>query len=131
MDLTGKKLLILGGNAISEEIVQAAKTLGVYTIVTDWNSPDKSPAKLIADEYWNDSLMDYDTLVPKIREHHVDGIITGFTDSYLLPYQHLCELTGLPCYASKETFELTMDKARFKQACRDNGVEVIPQYHLV
>ena len=130
MDIRGKKLLILGSNAISCDIVKAAKELGLYTIVTDWSPIEKAPAKQIADEYWNDSLMDYDTLVPKIKEAGIDGIITGFTDSWLLPYQHLCELTGLPCYATKEVFELTMDKSRFKQLCRDNDIPVIPEYDL-
>ena len=45
-----KKLLILGGNTLSCDIVNAAKRLGVYTIVTDWYDTDRSPAKLIADE---------------------------------------------------------------------------------
>ena len=130
MNIKGKKLLILGANAISCEIVEAAKALGVYTIATDYNPVEKAPAKLIADEYWNDSIMDYDTLLPKIKEHQVDGILTGFIDIVLLPYQHLCELSDLPCYATKEVFETTMDKAKFKQLCRDNGVPVIPEYEL-
>ena len=130
MDIKGKKLLVLGANAISCEIVNAAKALGVYTIATDYNDISKAPAKLIADEYWNDSIMDYDVLLPKIKEHRVDGILTGFIDTVLLPYQHLCELSGLPCYATKEVFELTMDKARFKQLCREHGVPVIPEYDL-
>ena len=130
MDLKRKKLLILGGSPASCEIVNAAKSLGVYTIVTDWNSPEKSPAKKIADCFWNISLMDYDALLVRIKEEGVDGILTGFTDSYLLPYQHLCELSGLPSYATKEVFELTMNKARFKQFCRDNGISVIPEYNL-
>lgn len=130
MNIKGKKLLILGANAITCEIVNAAKALGVYTIVTDYNPIEKAPAKLIADEYWNDSIMDYDVLLPKIKEHHVDGLLTGFIDIVLLPYQHLCELSGLPCYATKEVFETTMDKAKFKQLCRDNDVPVIPEYDL-
>lgn len=129
-NISGKRLLILGGNAISSEIVNAAKELGVYTVVTDWNDTKTSPAKLLADEYWNDSLMDYDILVSKIKRHHINGIITGFTDSYLLPYQHLCELTGLPCYATKEVFEITIDKAKFKKLCCENDVPVIPEYDL-
>lgn len=123
-----KKLLILGSNKLSCDIVNAAKTLGIYTIVTDWNKLEDSPAKQIADEYWNDSLMDYDTLVSKIKSRGIDGIITGFTDSYLLPYQHLCELTGLPCYATKEQFEWTLDKKTFKEICRKYNVPVVPEY---
>lgn len=128
MDLTGKKLLILGGNAASIDIVDAAKTLGVYTIVTDWYDTQRSPAKLVADEYWNESIMDTHSLVRLINERAVDGILTGFTDSYLLQYQNLCEICSLPCYASREVFELTMDKSRFKQLCRNNDIPVIPEY---
>lgn len=128
MKLTGKKLLILGGNAASIDIVNAAKALGVYTIVTDWYDTLRSPAKLIADEYWDESIMDTASLVQHINERRVDGIITGFTDSYLLQYQNLCEVCGLPCYATKEVFEQTMDKSRFKKLCRDYGIPVIPEY---
>lgn len=127
-NLKGKKLLILGGDSRSSDIVIYAKEAGVYTIVTDWYDTKVSPAKLIADEYWNDSIMDYDLLVKKIKENNINGIITGFTDSYLLPYQHLCELTGLPCYATKEIFEMTLDKAEFKNACRKYDIPVVPEY---
>jgi len=128
--LEGKKLLVLGGSSTSIDIVNAAQALGIYVIVTDYYDTTRSPAKLIADEYWNESINDYDKLSAFIKEKGVNGIITGFTDSYLMPYQHLCELSGLPCYATKEVFELTMDKARFKQLCRDNDVPVIPEYDL-
>lgn len=128
--LKGKKLLILGGSAYMVDPVLKAKELGLYTIVTDWHELEKSPAKQVADEYWTISLMDYDQLVSKIKECKIDGILTGFTDAFLMAYQHLCELTGLPCYATKEVFEKTMDKSKFKQLCRENGVPVIPEYKL-
>lgn len=129
-DINSYRLLILGGNRLSCDIVNAAKSMGVYTIVTDWYSPEDSPAKLLADEYWNTSIVDYDKLVAQIRESKVNGITTGFTDSYLLPYQHLCELTGLPCYATKEQFEVTLDKGQFKKLCTENGVTVVPEYSV-
>lgn len=128
--LQGKKLLILGGSALMIDPVLIAKKMGVYTVVTDWHELEKSPAKQIADEYWNISLMDYDQLVSKIKEENISGILTGFTDAFLEAYQHLCELTGLPCYGTKQAFEITKDKALFKQFCRDSGVPVIPQYDL-
>lgn len=128
--IKGKKLLVLGGSALMVDPVLRAKELGLYTVVTDWHELEKSPAKQVADEYWTTSLMDYDLLVSKIKENKIDGILTGFTDAFLMAYQHLCELTGLPCYATKEVFETTMDKSKFKQLCRDNGVPVIPEYKL-
>lgn len=129
-NIKGKKLLIMGSNAISCDIVKAAKELGVYTVVTDWNKLENAPAKQIADDFWNDSLMDYDTLASKIKSNGIDGIITGFTDSYLLAYQHICEITGLPCYGTKQAFEITIDKSKFKKHCIDNDIPVIPQFDI-
>lgn len=115
---------------MSIDIVEAARSMGVYTIVTDWYDTKRSPAKLVADEYWNEEIFKPELIAKLIKEHHVNGVITGFTDSYLLQYQRICELANLPCYATKEVFEKTMDKSKFKQLCRDNGVPVIPEYDL-
>lgn len=128
MRLEGKKLLILGGNALTCDIVKTAKKMGVYTIVTDWNELKESPAKQIADENWNVSLADHETLSRIINEKRIDGVLTGFTDSYLLPYQKLCEITNRPCYASKEQFVWTMDKKKFKEKCRIHNVPVVQEF---
>lgn len=130
MNIKGKKLLILGSNALTCDIVNTARELGVYTIVTDWNPIEKAPAKQNADEYWNDSLMDYDILVQKIKEFGINGILTGFTDSYLVPYAELCDRTGLPSYATTELFAKTLDKALFKEMCKRNDVPTVPDYNL-
>lgn len=128
--LKGKKLLIFGGNALICDIVNVARNMGIYTIVTDWYDPKQSVAKLISDEAWDVSTKDYDELIARIKKDRIDGVLTGFADSYLLPYQHLCEINGLPCYATKEQFEWTMDKNMFKEKCRKYGVPVVPEYDL-
>ena len=125
-----KKLLILGGNTLSCDIVKVAKQLGVYTIVTDWYDTDRSPAKLLADEYWNEEVFRPDLLAVRVKERGIDGVLTGFSDSYLFPYQELCQLTGLPCYATREQIEWTTDKASFKERCRRYKVPVVPEYDL-
>ena len=66
-NLQNKKLLILGGDSFSVDIVKTAQSMGVYTIVTDWYDTKRSPAKLVADEYWNISIEDYDLLSQKIK----------------------------------------------------------------
>lgn len=129
-ELSGKKLLILGGNALSCDIVLSAKNLGVYTIVTDWNDIKDSPAKVIADEYWNVSIADIGTIVDRIKRERIEGVITGFTDSYLLYYCQICEKAELPCYGSKDVFDITLDKAKFKSFCRSNDINTIPEYDL-
>lgn len=128
--LVGKKLLILGGNVLSEDIVKEAKRMGLHTIVTDWNSLEDSPAKLIADEYWQESILDLDKLSDLIRIHKIDGVITGFTDSYLVPYAQLCERNSLPSYATSELFEKTINKASFKKMCVLNDVPIVPEYSV-
>ena len=93
--LKNKKLLIIGGDSFSVDIVKTAQSMGIYTIVTDWYDTKRSPAKLVADEYWNTSIEDYESLTKQIQEHHVDGILTGFTDSYLLAAQSNPELQAI------------------------------------
>lgn len=127
--LKNKKLLIIGGDSFSVDIVKTAQSMGVYTIVTDWYDTKRSPAKLVADEYWNISIEDYDSLTKQIKEHHVDGILTGFTDSYLLAYQHLCEINDLPSYGTKKQFEILTNKALYKEWCKRFNVPTIQQYN--
>lgn len=129
-ELKGKKLLVLGGAAMTKDIVNMAHSMGAYVIVTDYYDTHRSPAKLIADEYWDISINDYDKLSELIKEKHIDGVFTSFTDSYLLPYQHLCEINGLPFYASREAFEKGFDKAKFKKMCAEYGVPTVPQYEV-
>ena len=47
-----KKLLMLGTSQGSCEMIRIARAKGIYTIVTDFDLPEKSIGKLIADEYW-------------------------------------------------------------------------------
>lgn len=130
MDLKDKRLLILGGNPLSIEIVKAAQKMGVYTIVTDWYDTKRSPAKLVADEYWNEEIFKPERISQLIKERHIDGVITGFTDSYLLQYCTICELSGLPCYSTRAIFEKTLNKSEFKKLCRENEIPVVPDFDL-
>ena len=126
--LVGKKLLVLGGDLLSQDIVLKAQSMGIYVIVTDWYDTSRSPAKLVADEYWDVSIQDYDELSRRIQEEHVCGVLTGFTDSYLIPYQILCEKNNLPCYGTREQFEIFTDKEKYKALCRRHSVPIIEGY---
>lgn len=129
-DLTGKRLLVLGGSRISCEIVRKAQELGIYTMVTDWYNEDKSPAKKIADKAFMTSTADIEAMVKLIRDEKVDGILTGFTDSVLPYYAQICEAAGLPCYGTKEQFEILTNKRVYKRICREFGVPVVEEYNI-
>ena len=123
-----KKLLILAGADVHVKIVSAAKECNIYTIVTDYLELKDSPAKQIADEYWNINITDIDVIVHKCEEERVDGVLAYCIDPAQIPYQRICERLNLPCYGTKKQFELLTDKRLFKDYCVSNDVGIIPEY---
>lgn len=86
-----KKLLILGSSKACKEMIAYAKSQGIYTIVTDYFPPEKSSAKLLADEYWMISTGDYDQLEIKCREEQVDGVCSGISTFNIPATAELCK----------------------------------------
>ncbi len=125
-NLNGKKLLILGGIAPSIEVVKHSKQMGLKVYVTDY-LPD-SPAKKIADKSFMVSTTDVKALAALIEKEKIDGLITGFVDLLLPYYQQVCELTGKPCYATKEQIDMLTNKARFKELCHQFDIPVVDEY---
>ena len=127
--VAGKKLLIMGGRpAATPDIVRAAKQMGVYTIVTDNVAPEKSPAKRMADAYWDISTAEVERLAERVREESVDGIFTGVHEFNLKKTKKLCALCGKPFYASEEQLRLNFDKVLFKESCKQAGIDVPESY---
>lgn len=128
MKFEGKKLLILCGNVVHIKVVEAAKAMGVYTVVTDTLPLEAAPAKQIADEALYLNVLDVDGIVRYCRENKVDGVINYCNDIAQRPHQQICQQLGLPCYGNAEQFFQLTDKNAFKDLCRSYGVDVIPQY---
>jgi hypothetical protein len=83
--LTMKKLLILGANPETIPLIETAKSMGIYTIVTD---PDPfAPAKKFADKGININGMDIDSLVEFGKQENIDGVLVGVADRLIQPYQ--------------------------------------------
>ena len=124
-----KKILILGGNPTEIEILKRAKKLGYYTIVTDnhtdWNL---SPAKKCADEGWDISWSDIDSLEKKCREENVNGVLAGFSEFRVENMIKLCKRLNLPCSLTMNQLEITRDKIKFKETCRKYSIETVPEY---
>lgn len=124
--LKGKKLLIMGGVKTAQNIINSAKKMGVYTIVTDYLAD--SPAKTIADESHMISTTDVDAVVKLAKERKVDGVFTSYIDSMLIYCRQVCERLGLPFYATEEQIAITTDKNLFKKECKKNGVGAVYKY---
>lgn len=121
-----KKLLILGGASVHCKVVEAAREMGLYTIVTDY-LPD-SPAKQFADKSYLYDICDVESIVSMCQNEGVHGVISSHLDPCQRPYQQICEKLGLPCFGTQDQFFKLTDKHAFKQMCRDNGVDVIDEY---
>lgn len=126
--LTGKRLLIMGGNPETIPLVEVAKKLGVFTIVTSSVAGD--PAKKVADLAADVDGIDVPGLVALARGQAVDGVLVGVADVLVEPYYKVCAALGLPCYATEEIVNVFTQKDVFKATCEKYGVHGIPEYYL-
>lgn len=126
----GKKFLELGTNVASIDIVKYAKSEGAYVIVTDYLPKEKSKAKQYADESYMISTLDIDTIVELVKEKNIDGVFCGVSEVNLKAVCEITQKTGLPCYFTKEQWELCENKARFKELCNKYQVPTAKQYIL-
>ena len=126
----GKKLLLLGTNVGSCDMVSYAKSQGAYVIVTDNLSPERSAAKLIADESWLVSSADVDTIEKLAISNKINGISAGASEFNLEKALTLCERLGLPFFCTRKQWEICSNKQRFKQLCRDHNIPIAKEYHI-
>lgn len=128
MEIKGKRLLILGGTSASFDLVNNAKAMGIYTVVTDDVSDRVS--KKIADEAAMVSTTDMEGLAKLIEERHIDGVFCGPSEFNLRNVIKLSELTGLPCYTGTEVWDRCANKDVFKSYCRMYDVDCTPEYDI-
>ena len=120
--LRGKKLLVMGGGSQHCKVVEAAKELGIITYAVD--NVENSPAKKMADFSYLINVTETDRLAELCEKEGIDGIVSGWFDFVQPHYQRLCERTGLPCYGTKEHFDILTRKKDFKDCCLQYGVGV-------
>lgn len=121
-----KKILILGGAYLHKKVVEAARDMGLYTIVID-NVPD-SPAKKIADKSYDINVSDVDAVVGMSRREGVDAVISVYLDFCQTYYQRICQRLGLLCWGTKEQADILSQKTLFKEACVQSGIDIIQTY---
>jgi len=123
-----KKILILGANPETIPLIETAKSMGLYTIVTD---PDpNAPAKKVADRGININGMDVKGLVEFCKQEKVDSVLVGVADRLIEPYQKVCEALNLPCYGNEYQCEVLTNKGKFNNLCKEYGVSTIPSLPL-
>ena len=128
--LKGKKLLVIGSDEGTSSIVKTAKELGIYTIAVDGMPMSvKTPAKKMADQYWDIDYQNTKEIAELCRQEKVDGVLAGYSEFRVLAACRISREIGTPFYATEEQIELTWNKRKFKDLCRECGV-LIPQDYL-
>ena len=129
MNLSGKKVALLGGTLISCEIVKTAQALGMEVHVLDYYPVEQSPAKQLVEHHAQISVLDDDAIVHYLKSKKIDGVITGYSDMLLPYYARICEKAQLPCYGTEKLFKLFTNKRAWKDLCLEYGVPTALKYN--
>lgn len=122
-----KKLLILGSDYGTLQVVKEAKKLGIYTIVADLM--EKSPTKMEADEAWMISTTAIEELVDKCKKEKVSAVMFGASDFNISNARKICKQLGFPIYCDNDkTWEVVRNKRVFKDICHAVGANVAQDY---
>lgn len=126
-----KKILILGGKSIgSMDIINHIRKSGNYVIVCDNTPKEQSPAKQIADEYWDCSTAEVEKIAVKAMGAGVSAVFTGVHSFNIDKCQKICAKLDLPFYAAAQELELASNKKRYKEIWKKYGITVIPEYKI-
>ncbi len=128
-EIRGKKLLLVTSDSSDLAFVEAARDLGVHVIACDrYEDRERSPAKKAADQAWDLDYKDIKAVAQRCREEGVDGVLAGYSEDRVLAACRIAREIGSPFYATEEQIEVTRDKRRFKELCREYGVRVAGDY---
>ncbi len=128
VDLTGKRLLLLGGAYNTKDIREYADKNGVVLIAVG-NNPNH-PTFQIADETYNANVTCADDLIKVIEDYHIDGVFPGGNEDIISILFDVVEKTGVHFYANREQWDITGNKRAFKTIAAEAGLPVVPEFAL-
>lgn len=124
-----KKILILGSDYGTLDIVREAKKMGLYVYAMDLM--ENSPTKLEADESYNISTTDIDKIINLIKEKNIDGILAGASEFNITQVRKVCKKLNMPLYCDSDfAWEVSLNKRLFKDICIENDVSVPKDFDL-
>ncbi len=126
MNLSGKRLLILGGAYNTKDIREYADKNGVVLIAVG-NNPNH-PTFKIADETYSASVTNAEDLIRIIKDYKIDGVFPGGNENVISILFDVVDKTGINFYASREQWDITGQKREFKAAAKKAGLPVVPEF---
>lgn len=116
-----KKLMILGASQLQLPAIVKAKNMGLHVIVLDINK--NAIGVNYADEFYEISTIDTESIIKKAEELNIDGIMTLATDMPMRAVAAVGERLGLNTI-SYETAIRATDKARMREQLSKSNVSI-------
>lgn len=125
MELNGKKLLLMGGAAFSQDIRRYADEQGFKLIGV---GADIKRLKTFCDETYQIDTQDVDALEKLVHKTGVHGIFVGTTEINIKPAIELSKRTGIHFYTNAEQWDVLSSKKQFKELLNKYEVGTVPEY---
>ena len=127
-ELSGKRLLILGGSLWKKAIKDFADENNITLIAT--GNDQTAGIFEIADEKYGVNSTDQAAMKKLIKDAKIDGVYMGGSEVVIsAACQYINEL-GLPCYCTHDQWEYLQNKSNFKELCIQNDLPVVPRYMI-
>lgn len=126
-ELQGKRLLLLGSAVWKDLIKSFADTFGVRLYFAGLYP---SPLDNMVEEFYRIDTTDPNVMIPFVKEHKFDGIYMGGSEFIVSNSCSWINKLGLPCYCSKEQWDILQDKSKFKELCIKFGLPVVQQFFI-
>ena len=127
-ELSGKRLLILGGSLWKRAIKDFADENDITLIAT--GNDQTAGIFEIADEKYGLNSTDQVAMKQLIKDAKIDGVYMGGSEAVIsAACQYINEL-GLPCYCTHDQWEYLQNKSNFKELCIQNDLPVVPRYMI-
>lgn len=121
--LSGKSLLIMGGGHHQLPMVEAARRLGIFSVVCDANP--QSYCRTHCDLFYPVSFTDLPALTEIVRAHKIDGVSTIGTNQAIYWVAKLKEEAGLPSLlAPSDLINRAINKDLWRPVLEANGISV-------
>ena len=121
-----KKILILGANTETIELVKTARELNLFVCVCSPCSED--PAKQFADLSIEVDCKDVDVLFEKVKHLDLDGVLVGVADPLIISASKLSKKLGLPEMVSEKTLNILTNKAEFENKILNFGLAAVEKF---
>ena len=125
----GMKLLELGTNVGSVDIVKYAKSEGAFVVVADYLPPEKSDAKQIADEAIEISTLDTDALIDYAKKNKINAAISGVSEANIESARQINEAINNKYFYNSKQWKNFMTKSLFRELCQKYSVPTPKTYH--